>query len=196
MLRTRLSPAALLAAAALSVGCAGADDHKTDGVWTQGPSADSSGHALRETEALRELSGGGDTPSLFGVRHDLELRRERGGLTSCGCVVAHVGEPGDGRFSWHGEVPGPRSDALVIAISSQDVPCDAQPDGTKRRASISAVDEADGNVYVEIEDLPAGRPVALGAIIPKPHTTGHVYLRPKNRKTMYGRGGAGGCRLN
>jgi len=174
--------------------CGGEGRKGDDGVWSAERKSDDK-HDLRETQVLNQMNQGPEAPAMFGVRHDLELRKDRGGITTCSCLAVYAGQPGDGRFAWQSEVPASRNDALVVAISGRDVACDAIPEATRRRPSISAVDDIEGNVYVEIEELPQGRPLALGAIVPKPKGNGHLYVRPKNKWSVYGRSASGPCRI-
>src|SRR5262249_31370986 len=120
-----------------------------------------------------------------GVRHDLSMKPGAPRTPACGCVAVEVGMPGKQAFLWGGEVPTIGSDAVVVAISARGVDCPAEPDESKRRASISAVDHEGDDVIVEIEDLPEGRPLALGAIIPKPGPGGGLYLKAKDKSVRW-----------
>jgi hypothetical protein len=52
-------------------------------------------------------------------------------------------------------------------------------------------------VVVYVENGVAGRPLAQGAIIPKPVGTGQVYIAPVSRKLPFGKSadGKGNCRV-
>jgi hypothetical protein len=126
-----------------------------------------------------------DALTWFGVRHDLSMSPSAPRTPACGCLAVEVGMPGRQAFTWDGQVPEIGPDAVVVAISARGVDCPAEPDESKRRASISAVDRDGDDVLVEIEDLPPGRPLALGAIIPKPGPSGGLFLVAKNAKVPW-----------
>ncbi len=44
---------------------------------------------------------------------------------------------------------------------------------------------ADAEDRAEIEDLPEGRPLALGAIVPKPGARGSLYIVPRDKKVRW-----------
>ena len=51
-------------------------------------------------------------------------------------------------------------------------------------------------MIVEVEDLPQGRPLASGAVIPKPGPNGSVYVKPRDAKVIYAKGAPGGrCKV-
>lgn len=170
---------------------------KADASWTEateekGPSRQT--EVLGEPEQLTSVDGG--TPALLGVRHDLGLSEGKH-TARCNCLAVEVGEPSDKRFAWQASVPDIGSDAMVIAISPRGVDCPGgDADESKRRGSISAVDRDGPDVLVEIEEVPEGRPIASGAVIPRPGAGGSVYVRPKNKKIPYARtDGASRCKV-
>lgn len=126
-----------------------------------------------------------DALTWFGVRHDLSMSASAPRSPACGCLAAEVGMPGKQAFQWDGEVPVIGPDAVVIAVSARGVACPAEADESKRRASISGVERDGDDVLVEIEDLPEGRPLALGAIIPKPSAKGGLYIVPRDSKVRW-----------
>lgn len=188
-----LAPALVLAFSAF--GCGNAKNNAD--AWTEEP--------VKETRPFREVQvlGQGaeakpnDRPmsAWLGVRHDLGLAATQK-TERCACLAAEVGTAGDSKFEWQGDVPTLGDDTEVIAISSAGIACTGGP-ADHGRASISAVDRENQDIVVEIEELREGRPLATGAVIPKPGPNGAVYVRPKNAKIFYARGtGAGGrCRV-
>jgi hypothetical protein len=162
---------------------------KADASWT---AAGEEKKAARDVEVLGEepeltSPDGGVTTALLGVRHDLGLA-EGQRAAKCNCLAVEVGNAGDKRFHWQASVPDIGSDAMVIAISPRGVSCPGgEADEGKRRGSISAVDRDGPDVLVEVEEVPEGRPIASGAVIPRPGAGGSVYVRPKNRKIPYAR---------
>jgi hypothetical protein len=108
-----------------------------------------------------------------------------------------VGRPEDPRFFWSGGAPDIAYDAMIVAVGARGIACPGgDPDDRRRRPSISAVDHEGEDIIVEIEDLTPGRPLASGAIIPKPGTKGGLYVAPHRGNTVYGRGPGGGrCRV-
>ena len=114
------------------------------------------------------------------------------------CLAVEVGPATSPSFFWTGgNPPDIGSDAWAIAVSANGVDClGGDPNGAKRRPSISAVDTENDDVLVEIEDLPEGRPLASGAIIPRPGPKGAVYVRPQNARVIYAKGAfAGRCKV-
>jgi hypothetical protein len=100
-----------------------------------------------------------------------------------------LGDAKSPQFFWMGSPPRVDEDATVIAIGAQGVSCPGgNPDEHRRRPSISAVDQENDDIIVEIEDLPEGRPLASGAVIPKPGPRGGVYVKPSEPSVFYGRG--------
>jgi hypothetical protein len=162
---------------------------KADAAWTE---AGEEKRAGRGTEVLGEepeltSADGGVSTALLGVRHDLGLP-EGQHTARCNCLAVEVGEARDKRFRWQASVPDVGNDAMVIAISPRGVTCPGgEADEGKRRGSISAVDRDGADVLVEVEEVPEGRPIASGAVIPRPGAGGSVYVRPKNRKIPYAR---------
>lgn len=137
-----------------------------------------------------------DALTWFGVRHDLSMSASAPRTPACGCLAVEVGMPGKQAFQWDGEVPQIGADAIVVAVSARGVDCPAEPDESKRRASISAVDRDGEDVLVEIEDLPEGRPLALGAIVPRPGPGGSLYIVPRDGKVRWvSQGAARKCRV-
>jgi hypothetical protein len=183
----------LSALAVTATGCGGTE--REDKAWSaqlqknEGP--------VRETEALGALPPDANKVQQVAVRHDLELSPKAEKVVSCSCLRVAVGLANDSRFSWVNERPATSADMLAIAISDRGVECPSRPDEGARRASISGVELSNGDVLVEVEDLPPGRPLARGALIPRPASSGGVYIRSRTSKTPYGAAGGrrGGCRV-
>lgn len=170
---------------------------KADAAWTE---ATESEGPSRQTEVLGEpqqlTSADGGPPALLGVRHDLGLPDGKH-TARCNCLAVEVGNARDQRFRWQASVPDIGSEAMVIAISPRGVDCPGgDADESKRRGSISAVDRDGPDVLVEIEEVPEGRPIASGAVIPRPGAGGSVYVRPRNKKIPYARtDGSARCKV-
>lgn len=187
----------LLALAPLACG---GSQKAADNEWT--PEVQSKDKAFRETEALNAAhidpiqQTGVRAP--LGVRHDLMLAgpvRE----ARCTCLSVEVGPAGDGKkFFWLGSPADTGPDSVAIAIGARGISCPGgDPDDKRRRPSISAVDVDGDDIIVEVESLPEGRPLASGAIIPKPGPKGAVYVKPKRGQNVYGQspGTGGRCRV-
>jgi hypothetical protein len=139
-----------------------------------------------ETHTLAPAAGPApDAVTWFGVRHDLSMKPGTPRQAACGCIALESGMPGKQAFLWAGDAPSIGSDAVVVAISVRGVECPAEPDEEKRRASISGVERDGDDVIIEVEELPEGRPLALGAIIPKPGANGGLFLKPRDKKVRY-----------
>jgi hypothetical protein len=174
--------------------CGGSKRLAADAAWTE--EHEQTTRPLRETEALAMFGAQPqEAPetekAMVGVRPDLMIAKDVERTEQCTCLAVEVGMPGSSKFSWQNGPPSILPDALAIAISAKGIACANGPAEDQRRPSISAVDRANGDVIVEIEDLAPGRPLASGAIIPKPGPNGSVYVRPKSSKVPYGRDASG-----
>ncbi len=134
--------------------------------------------------------------ALLGVRHDLMLANGPHDAR-CSCLSVEVGRPNDPAFFWAGGTPDVSSDAIIVAIGARGIACPGgDPDDRRRRPSISAVDQEGEDIVIEIEDLPEGRPLASGAIIPRPGSRGSIYVTPRRGNLLYGRNpGVSRCRV-
>ena len=195
-----LSAAALLivfTSAAAAAGCGG--DQKTAAEANWSPDPVESDRPLRETEALDGEEAGPQpldakpaaTRALVGVRPDLGLAAGAGRAT-CPCLAVVVGSPSDATFQWQAGAPKTGADSLAVAVSARGIDCPGgEPDETKRRPSISAVDVEGSDVVIEVEELPDGAPLASGALIPLPGPGGSIYVRGRDRSVVYARGSGG-----
>ncbi|MEZ4294441.1 MAG: hypothetical protein R3B70_05660 [Polyangiaceae bacterium] len=187
------SPLTALAIAAVLAGCGGDQSWNSDLGWQGGeddPGARQTSRADAYEDEAHVLPPASTPPTSdaqtwFGVRHDLSMNPAAPRTPACGCIAIESGMPGKQAFLWDGQVPSIGPDGLVIAVSARGFPCPAEPDESRRRPSISGVTREGEDVIIELEDLPEGRPLALGAIIPKPGPTGALYLTPRDRKMKY-----------
>ena len=131
---------------------------------------------------------------MFVVRHDIELV---GTGQACACLSAFAGSADDPKIKWSVERPRINADALVFAMSGRAASCDdSRKLSGPRRPSISAVEQQGDDVVIEVEELVASKPMAEGAIIPKPGAKGGVYVRPKHQSLPYARASSGKmCRV-
>ncbi|MBK8253596.1 MAG: hypothetical protein IPK82_13130 [Polyangiaceae bacterium] len=172
-------------------GCGGEQNWTRDSSWQgEDPSARQTSRADAYEDETHTLPPGSTTSkpdalTWFGVRHDLSMNPTAPRTPACGCLAVETGMPGKQAFLWDGQIPQIGPDALALAVSARGFPCPAEPDESKRRPSISGVERDGDNVIVEIEDLPEGRPLALGALIPKPGPNGSLFLVPRDRKMKY-----------
>ncbi|MEP7124486.1 MAG: hypothetical protein ABJE95_26395 [Byssovorax sp.] len=189
-----LAPAALFALF-LTPACAGAQK-ATDPNWSDEKPEQS--RPLRETEDMTGSRAGASfasQPGVLGVRHDLMLS-EGAHPARCNCLAVEVGPAADPRFFWTAGAPSIGDTAVAVALGARGVTCSGGDADDKRRPSISAVDLIGDDVIVEVEDLPDSRPLASGAVIPKPGPRGNVYVRPRNPKVIYAKGAPGGrCKV-
>lgn len=189
--------ALLLAAVVLTVACHGVRS-AGDEDWTPEPATKDK--RLREDAALNaaQLEPLDDRQlALVGVRHDLMLSGTPH-EPRCSCLAVEVGSGNEGsKFFWTGTPPDTGADALAVAIGARGVPCPGgDPDDRRRRPSISAVDRDGDDILIEVEDLPEGRPLASGAVVPKPGPKGSIYIRPHRGNALYGHGvGTAHCKV-
>lgn len=176
---------------ALAASACGGGQQTAESNWTA--EAPEKVRPLRETEALNAVRAAPSEKAMtmIGVRHDLMLSNEAH-ATKCSCLAAEVGSPGESKFFWTGGPQNVGPDALVIAIGARGVSCQGLGiDEARRRPSISAVEQSNDDIIVEIEDLPETRPLAQGAIIPKPGINGAIFIRPRDSSVPYGHSGPG-----
>jgi len=189
-----LAPAAVFALF-LTPACSGAEK-ATDPHWSD--ERQEQNRPLRETEEMngaQPVASFSSQQGLIGVRHDLMLS-EGAHPARCNCLAVEVGPAADPRFFWTAGAPTTGDNAVTVALGARGVACAGGDTEEKRRPSISAVDMIGDDVIVEVEDLPEGRPLASGAVIPKPGPNGSVYVRPRNAKVIYARGAPGGrCKV-
>jgi hypothetical protein len=122
--------------------------------------------------------------ALLGERQDLSYRGPS--TSSCKCMEVALGQPGDRAFAWAGERPKTmRESQLVFAMSSAGIACPGAGDKATG-ASYWGYEVLGNDVVVVVERAYAGRPVASGAIIPRPTGNGQVYVRPIDKKLPYG----------
>ncbi|KYF70531.1 hypothetical protein [Sorangium cellulosum] len=132
--------------------------------------------------------------SWVGVRHDLALASAASRKERCNCLAVEVAEAGDPRFQWAAGAPETGADTLAVALSARGVSCPGGPaDEERRRPSISAVDQEGNDIVIEVEELPPGRPIATGAVIPRPAAGGAIYVKARSAAVPYARA-AGGAR--
>jgi hypothetical protein len=179
--------AALVAVCLLGAGCAAQSEFYDDRDWTREKGAEEG--AWREVESLGDeasgptVASGADLPS---VRHDLSMAANAKADVRCNCVDVAIGRPADPRFLWAGDEANISGMDMVVAFRTQTTNCRETLTLT-RRPSIQAVDTSGNDVVVVIEELPAGRPQALGAIVRRPGPRGRLFVRPRYRHLPYGR---------
>jgi len=179
---------ALLLGALPLVACGGSQDKPDNAAWETRKGYQALGHNDQgevEMGGTRTLDGGGGF-DWTGVRHDLGMNLTKSDGAQCGCLAVEVGSPDSDQFVWRNVKPDIHGSKLAVAISAMKVEC---PGGAAnpadRRPSISAVERKGKDVFVEIEESTADRPVASGAIIQSLEPGGHIYVRPRNKSIPY-----------
>lgn len=202
--RFRLSWLLLAAAAASLSSACGGGRQTADAYWSlEAPEAEQkkpvreSAEIARAAPEAQPITPTEQASAWVGVRHDLMLAPSPDRKERCNCLAVEVGEPKDPRFQWVAGAPETGSDVMAVALSARGVPCPGgNADEEKRRPSISAVDEEGNDVIVEVEELPEGRPVATGAVIPRPRSGGGIYVKPRSGAVPYARmQGGGRCKV-
>ncbi len=171
----------LLGVVALTLGCAAQNDFREDADWTKDKPQE--GGKWREVESLfdaTESQGERPDQSLRGVRLDLTVAANQTPDKRCSCLDVVVGRPQDPKFRWAGMRPSISHKNIVVALSTEGSQCLGV--GPNRRPSIQAVDTEGRDVIVVVEELPANRPQALGAIVPKPRPGGSIFVRSRKTK--------------
>ena len=182
-----------LALCAGAIGCAKKADLYEDHDWTQEASANQT--AWREVEALfatDESDADRGNYILRGVRHDLTIVKDGEVDKECSCLDVSFGKPEDSkRFRWLGEIPIISPEEIAVAVRTEGAKCNIDTGPGRRRPSIYAVDQTNGNTVVVIEELPLDRPQALGAIVELPAPGLGLYVRSRRFKDHvlpYGQG--------
>lgn len=133
--------------------------------------------------------------ALLGARHDLSYSGPSAPVCRC-LAVSLQSRPDHESLRW--QMATPRLEPTtqwVIALSSDSVECPASPAGTLG-ASYQGYDVVGSDVVVHVEALGEGRPMTNGAVIPRPHPGGSVYVESSG--SVYGkplRGGGRRCRI-
>jgi hypothetical protein len=183
-----ISTALGLVLAGLALGCGGQNKFLEDEDWTHERAPD--GGAWRDEERLSAPTDGNTgavNHDLNGVRLDLTLGKGAEPTARCSCLDVLVGQARDPGFQWGTEVPILGVDQMVIAMRTEGAKCPAgTPEAPIRRPSIRGVDHVGADVIVVVEELPIGRPLALGALTTMPGPGGSVYLRPADHRLPYG----------
>jgi hypothetical protein len=158
--------------------------------------------SMSESTRTPQPSGSGSAPNdsmpdehqptndtLLGARAGLHLAKPSAAV--CQCLGVVVGNPTDARFVWEGTVPivSPETQ-LVVGLSSEGLPCPAAAQDSLG-ASYHGYEVAGTDVVIEVETARLGRPIAQGAIVPKPPSGARVLIRPVDGKSPYGRSGDG-----
>jgi hypothetical protein len=136
----------------------------------------------------------GDRP-LLGARTDLSLVPAQV-PGQCSCLRVVLGSATLGAFRWKGERPAVDDQTqLVVALSSEGSGCE-NPKGSLG-ASYWGYRRSGEDIVVYVENGVTGRPVATGAIIPKPFGQGQVYVAPVTKKVPFGKApeGKGSCKI-
>jgi hypothetical protein len=177
-------------AAFAAAGCGGGNHWSADNSWMGEEPKDRKPQAAGETSATQPTATptapSGPNTALVGVRPDVMISPSGGKSPRCTCLAVEIGSGTDPKFAWQNGPPNVGGDDIVIAVSAKGVACPGgAPEEGNRRASISAVDREGSDVVVEIEEVPEGRPIASGAIIPRPAAGGGVYVRGRSSKLPY-----------
>jgi hypothetical protein len=139
--------------------------------------------SARQEEPISDEGGGADY-ALLGARHDLSYAGPQ--QASCKCLaVAVYDQPSLAALQW--DLGAPRLDPTsqwIVALSSNQVACDAAPAGTLGASYQGYVVEGN-DVVVYVEALGDGRPMTNGAIIPRPLAGGSVLVEAAG--SVYGK---------
>lgn len=156
-------------------------------------SSDSS--TLRIAPSNRPAPGTPGGKPLLGARRDLTLAVDQA-ESACSCLKVALGSETLPAFRWQSGAPKLDPDTqLVVGLSSEGGGCPA-PTNTEG-ASYWGYRWSGNDVVVYVENAVKGRPVAVGAVIPKPVAEGQVFIAPRDAKVPYGRGNDGSktCKL-
>lgn len=185
-----------IATIALSVGCGGSQQSSAaESGWSDDladPSVqplDGSENPERRSDSLSPITAAPMTPPTEKrVRHDVMMAKNAPHEANCSCLSIAVAQaPTDARLMWIDAPPKLEADVAVVVMSDKGIACPGLPENATERPSISGVERDGPDVVIVVENLPQGRPIASGAVIPKPGPGGFVYVKPKGPKVLYGR---------
>jgi hypothetical protein len=126
-----------------------------------------------------------EKPALFGARAGLHL--DKANAAQCQCLAVAVGLPNDPRMRWDGQIPSiDPNTQIALAITSEGTECPKAPKDSLG-ASYHGYRTNGADVIVEIESGRMGRPIAGGAIIPKPAPKGRIIIQAVDEKSPFGR---------
>lgn len=198
----------IIATFAFSVGCGGPQHSSpSESGWSDDladPSVqplEGSENPERRTEAPSPITAAPTTQQTERrVRHDLMMAKTAPHEANCSCLSITVAQsPTDPRLMWTDSPPKLEADVAVVVMSDKGIACPGLPADATERPSISGVERDGQDVVIVVENLPQGRPIAAGAVIPKPGPGGSVYVKPKGPKVLYGRplpgAAAGRCKV-
>jgi hypothetical protein len=124
-------------------------------------------------------------PALLGARAGLHVAQ--GGTANCRCLSVAVGLPDDPRLKWDGQPTAiDATGQLVVALGSNGIDC-PEAANDSLGASYHGYMTAGDDVIVLVETGRLGRPLAGGAIVPKPPMGGRIIVQPVDKKSPYGR---------
>ncbi|MGE5787752.1 MAG: hypothetical protein ACM3ZE_24375 [Myxococcales bacterium] len=144
------------------------------------------------TRALFEVDREAETPSapsgareaMLGARAGLHLKSSAEPV--CRCLRVAVGNPKEAVFVWDGPAPLTNPETqFAIALSSEGLPCPSAASDSLG-ASYRGYELFGSDVVVEVETARLGRPIAQGAVLPKPPPGGRVMVRSTDRASPYG----------
>lgn len=138
-----------------------------------------SAQSLTETETMAASA-----PAMLGARAGLRLVKTGG--PTCQCLIVAVGNPQDAAFAWEGPVPtiDPLTQ-IVVGLTSQGLTCPAAAQDSLG-ASYRGYEVIGADVVIQVETTRRGRPIAHGAIVPRPTSGGRILLRSATPKSPYG----------
>lgn len=137
-----------------------------------------------EAETASAPSGSPAREAMLGARAGMHLKSSAEPV--CRCLRVAVGNPKEAVFVWDGPAPliNPETQ-FVIALSSEGLPCPSAASDSLG-ASYRGYELVGSDVVVEVETARLGRPIAQGAVLPKPPPGGRVMVRSTDRASPYG----------
>ena len=139
-------------------------------------------------------SPSGQQPALLGARHDVFVQADP--VENCSCMTVVAGAPEDPRFGW--ESKRPQIDSLTqMVVAFRMAGCSDAPVGANG-ASYRGYVEKGNDVFLMVESAHPGRPLIVGAIVPKPKPGGHLFVESVPASLPYGKplgSGDGQCRV-
>ncbi len=123
----------------------------------------------------------GTDAALLGARHDVFVKADP--VENCACLAIVAGPASDPRFGWEAKVPSANA-ATQLVVAFRMAGCSDVAEGSLG-ASYRGYVQKGNDVVVMVEEAMPGRPLIVGAIVPRPTNGGQLLLESVPGKLPY-----------
>ncbi len=114
----------------------------------------------------------GEDPALLGARHDVFVKADP--VENCSCLSVVAAPADDPRLGWEAKVP--RINPLTQMVVAFRMAGCAEATEDSKGATYRGYIEQGNDVLVMVEEANPGRPLIVGAIVPRPKTGGRLLV--------------------